>query len=78
MQSTLQTWATDVVPEARGTATALTAGAASVGAALSSAALSGLAEAGLYRPLFWLAALAAAPVAGLSALLRGRFTARLD
>lgn len=75
LQSTFQTWATEVVPDARGTATALSAGAVFMGAALSTAALSGLAEAELYRPLFWLSALLATPVVGVSALLRRRFTA---
>ena len=57
MQSTFQTWATDVVPEARGTATSLFATAIFAGAALATAGAAGLASSHDYRALFLVAAL---------------------
>jgi len=73
MQSTFQTWATDVVPESRGTATALFATAIFAGAALATAGAAGLADAHEYRTLFLIAAAITVPVLVLGSLGRGRY-----
>ncbi len=73
MQSTFQTWATDVVPEARGTATALFATAIFAGAALATAGVAGLASANRYSILFVLAALVTLPVLIIGSLARWRY-----
>src|SRR2546429_9791480 len=73
MQSTFQTWATDVVPEARGTATALFATAIFTGAALATAAVAGLASANRYSTLFLIAALVTLPVLVAGSLARWRY-----
>ena len=73
MQSTFQTWATDVVPEARGTATALFATAIFTGAALATSAVAGLASANRYSTLFVIAALVTLPVLIFGSLARWRY-----
>ena len=73
MQSTFQTWATDVVPEARGTATSLFATAIFGGAALATAGAAGLASAHDYRTLFLVAALITLPVLVGGSLGRWRY-----
>ena len=73
MQSTFQTWATDVVPEARGTATALFATAIFTGAALATSAVAGLASVNRYSTLFVIAALVTLPVLIFSSLARWRY-----
>jgi predicted MFS family arabinose efflux permease len=73
MQSTFQTWATDVVPEARGTATALFATAIFTGAALATSAVAGLASANRYSILFVVAALVTLPVLIIGSLARWRY-----
>ena len=73
MQSTFQTWATDVVPEARGTATSLFATAIFAGAALATAGAAGLASAHDYRTLFLVAALITFPVLLGGSLGRWRY-----
>jgi predicted MFS family arabinose efflux permease len=73
MQSTFQTWATDVVPEARGTATALFATAIFGGAALATAGVAGLASANRYSILFVIAALVTLPVLIIASLARWRY-----
>ncbi len=73
MQSTFQTWATDVVPEARGTATALFATAIFTGAALATSAVAGLASANRYSTLFVIAALVTMPVLIFGSLARWRY-----
>lgn len=62
MQSTFQTWATDVVPQARGTSAALFATAIFTGAALATSGVAGLASAHRYSILFVIAALMTVPV----------------
>ena len=62
MQSTFQTWATDVVPQARGTSAALFATAIFTGAAIATSSVAGLASAHRYSPLFLIAAIVTAPV----------------
>lgn len=73
MQSTFQTWATDVVPEARGTATALFATAIFTGAALATSAVAGLASADRYSTLFVIGALLTLPVLIVGSLARWRY-----
>ena len=73
MQSTFQTWATDVVPEARGTATALFATAIFTGAALATSAVAGLASANRYSTLFVVAALVTLPVLIVGSVARWRY-----
>lgn len=73
MHSTLQTWATEVVPEARGTATALFVTAVFMGAAIGTSATSGLADAERYGTLFSVAAAVTLLVAVIGALARARY-----
>jgi len=73
MQSTFQTWATDVVPEARGTATSLFATAIFAGAALATSGVAGLANANKYSTLFVIAALVTLPVLVVGSLARWRY-----
>src|SRR5207253_10146759 len=70
MQSTFQAWFTDVVPAARGTATALFVTAIFGGAALATSAAAGLADAHAYRTLFTLAAIISLPVSVCGSLGR--------
>ena len=73
MQSTFQTWATDVVPEARGTATSLFATAIFGGAALATAGVAGLASANRYSTLFVIGAVVTLPVLIVGSLARWRY-----
>ena len=73
MQSTFQTWATDVVPEARGTATSLFATAIFAGAALATSGVAGLASANRYSILFVIAAIVTLPVLIIGSLARWRY-----
>jgi len=73
MQSTFQTWATDVVPEARGTATSLFATSIFAGAALATAGVAGLASTHRYSSLFVIAAVATLPVLIVGSLARWRY-----
>jgi predicted MFS family arabinose efflux permease len=73
MQSTFQTWATDVVPEARGTATSLFATAIFTGAALATSGVAGLAGAHHYASLFTIAAIVTVPVLIVGSLARWRY-----
>jgi MFS family permease len=78
MQSTFQTWATDIVPEARGTSTALFATTIFTGAALATAAVAGLASAHQYALLFAIAAAATIPVLIGGTLGRWRYAGSRD
>lgn len=73
MQSTFQTWATDVVPEARGTSAALFATAIFTGAALATTGVAGLASTHRYLNLFVIAAIVTVPVLIGGALGRWRY-----
>lgn len=73
LHSTLQTWATEVAPDARGTATSLFVTAVFIGAAIGTAAVSGLADDGRYEAVFLVAAAVAAPVAAVGAIARARY-----
>ena len=70
MHSTLQTWATEVIPGARATVVSMFAGSLFVGSACAAVAFSGLAEADRYRAIYAMAAAATVPM-GLLAV-RGR------
>ena len=70
MHSTLQTWATEVVPEARATVISLFAAALVAGSGLATAAVAPLADEGRFGLLFAIAALVAVPLALFAALAR--------
>jgi predicted MFS family arabinose efflux permease len=74
MHSTLQTWATDVVPEARATVISLFAAALFAGSGIAAMAAAPLAEAGAFGLLFGLAALVAAPLGLFAGLARRRYS----
>jgi predicted MFS family arabinose efflux permease len=63
LHTTLQTWATEMVPSARATAVALFATSLFLGSAIGTAVAAPAADAGAYGPIFAWATLAAAPVA---------------
>jgi predicted MFS family arabinose efflux permease len=70
MHSTLQTWATEVVPEARATVISLFAAALFAGSGLATAAAAPLAGEGRFGLLFATAALVAVPLGLFAALAR--------
>ena len=76
MHSTLQTWATEVVPEARATVISFFAAALFVGSGIATTAAAPLAETGSYRTLFAIAAFVAVPLALLAGFARLRYDAR--
>ncbi len=76
MHSTLQTWATEVVPEARATVISFFAAALFVGSGIATTAAAPLAEAGSFGTLFALAAAVAVPLALLAGFARLRYDAR--
>jgi MFS family permease len=67
MHSSLQTWATEVLPSARATVVSLFAGSLYTGSALAAVTVADFADAGEYRTIFVLAAVAAVPL-GLTAV----------
>ena len=73
MHSTLQTWATEVLPEARATVVSFFAGAVFAGSGLATAAAAPLAEAGSFGPLFALATLSAIPLGLVGSAARLRY-----
>ncbi len=73
MHSSLQTWATEVVPAARAGAVAMFAASLFAGSALGSILAGGLAEEGRYRLIFTVAAAAAVPLGVAGALGRARW-----
>ena len=73
MHSTLQTWATEVAPEARATVISLFAAALFTGSGLATSAAAPLAERGSFDQLFALAALIALPLGLLGGLARHRY-----
>jgi predicted MFS family arabinose efflux permease len=76
MHSTLQTWATEVVPEARATVISLFAAALFAGSGVAAMAAAPLAEAGSFDLLFALAALVAVPLGLVASLARRRYSGR--
>jgi MFS family permease len=73
LHSSLQTWATEVLPAARATVVSLFAGALFCGSALTAVAVAGLADAGRYSTIFLLAALGTAPFGSVAAWGRARW-----
>ena len=73
MHSTLQTWATEVVPEARATVISLFAAALFVGSGAATTVAAPLAEGGRFGLLFASAAAVAVPLGILAALARHRY-----
>jgi predicted MFS family arabinose efflux permease len=73
MHSSLQTWATEVLPAARATIVSLFAGALYCGSALTAVAVAGLADAGRYQTIFLLAALVAVPLGLVAVWGRARW-----
>ncbi len=73
LHSTLQTWITEVVPEARGTATALFASMLFVGAAIGTSAASGLAQQRNYPQIFLVGAVLTLAVAVVAGVARSRY-----
>ena len=73
MHSTLQTWATEVVPEARATVISFFAAALFVGSGLVANAAAPLAERGAFDLIFALAALVALPLGVLGGLARRQY-----
>jgi predicted MFS family arabinose efflux permease len=74
MHSTLQTWATEVVPEARATVVSLFAAALFAGSGVAAMAAAPLAEAGSFDLLFALGALVAVPLGLFASLARHRYS----
>lgn len=62
MHSSLQTWATEVLPEARATAVSFFAGSLFVGSSLGAVLVAGLAEEGRYSLIFAVSAVLAVPL----------------
>ncbi|MEV6844411.1 MFS transporter [Actinoplanes sp. NPDC051411] len=77
MHSSLQTWATEVLPSARATVVSGFAGALFAGSALSSALVAGPAEAGHYGTAFAGLAVAAIPLGVLATVARARWQVSL-
>ena len=73
MHSTLQTWATEVLPAARATVVSFFAGSLFVGSSLAAVVASGLAEEGRYGVLFAASALLAVPLGICAAGVRTRW-----
>ncbi|MGW3469576.1 MFS transporter [Saccharopolyspora sp. NPDC000995] len=76
MHSSLQTWVTSVVPEARGTAVALFAAALFLGSAVASAAAGPFIQRGSYSLVFGIAAATAVPLLITASACRFRYQKR--
>jgi len=75
LHSTVQTWATELAPEARGTATSLFVTAVFTGAALATFGAGGLAAGNHFGLLFLIAAAITLPVVVIGAVARSRYRA---
>lgn len=73
MHSTLQTWATQVVPPARAAAVSMFAGSLFAGSAIGALVLGPFAEDGRYTAMFLLAAAAAVPLGVVGVVTRSRW-----
>ena len=78
MHSSLQTWATEVVPHARAAVMSLFAASLFIGSAVAAAATGSLAEAGDYDRIFLLAALVAVPLGVVATAARARWSPHAD
>jgi len=73
LHTTLQSWATEVVPTERATAVALFAGLLFLGSAAGTAAAGGAAAVGAFGLVFLVAVLIAVPLAVAAAVARRRY-----
>ncbi|CAM4196299.1 MFS transporter [Kibdelosporangium persicum] len=73
MHSSIQTWATEVVPDARATMISLFATALFAGSAVAAAAVAGLAEAGAYGTIFFIAGTLTIPLGLFATVGRARW-----
>jgi MFS family permease len=73
MHSSLQTWATEVMPGNRATVVSMFAGSLFVGSAVAAVAVSGLADAGRYGTIFAIAAAVVVPLTVLATWTRARW-----
>ena len=73
MHSSLQTWATEVLPSARAVVVSLFAGSLFVGSALAALAVAGLAEAGEYTVIYATYACVAVPLTLVASWARSRW-----
>jgi MFS family permease len=73
MHSSLQTWATEVLPDARATVVSLFAGSLFVGSSLAAVLASGLADQGRYGVLFASSAVLAVPLGLAATIVRARW-----
>lgn len=73
MHSSLQTWATEVLPAARATVVSFFAGSLFVGSALAAVAVAGLADAGRYSLIYAAYATLAVPLGVAAGLARRRW-----
>ena len=73
MHSSLQTWATEVLPGARATLVSLFAGALFIGSASGAVLASELADAGRYGLIYAIGALMAVPLGAVAAVARWRW-----
>jgi MFS family permease len=73
MHSTLQTWATQVLPSARATVVSLFAGSLFAGSSLSAALLAGPADAGRFDIVYAALAIACVPLGVLATVARARW-----
>ncbi|MCW2765424.1 MAG: major facilitator superfamily 1 [Nocardioides sp.] len=73
MHSSLQTWATEVLPAARASVVSLFAGSLFVGSALAALLVAGLADAGRYDVIFLTGAVLAVPLGAGAGLARSRW-----
>jgi MFS family permease len=73
MHSTLQTWATEVLPAARATVVSFFAGSLFVGSSLAAVVAADLADEGRYGVLFAASAALAVPLGLTAAAVRARW-----
>lgn len=73
MHSSLQTWATEVLPSARAALVSLFAGSLFTGSSLATVAVADLADAGQYRTIFLLAGIVSVPLGVLAVWGRARW-----
>jgi MFS family permease len=76
LHSTLQAWATEVVPGERATSVALFAAALFLGSAAGTVLVAPFADAGAFGTVFRVAVLAAVPVAVAATVARFRYARR--
>ena len=75
MHSSLQTWATEVAPQARALVVSLFAGSLFVGSAVAAPAVAGLAQSGRYGEVFFVAAALTVPLGLVATGARARWQA---